>query len=395
MIKFLLYNAPMFKNILKKTLILLSIVILFFNCCCAKNVWTETPITTNTKIAIVGPLTGPYSAYGKQLLFAANQAIMDLNLQTHHLEIVPFDDQCNPDLAKSVANKITKDSKFKAVIGHSCSAATIATNKIYAKHGILNVTPTSTNPNITEQNISTLFRMCGRDDIQAQYISNFLSKKFNNKKIAILHSQDLYSKELAEYVQESLAMLKISTTLYQSITADHLNNHTKIKAILKKTKKLNIDVIFFAGLYQEAANIIKTMHHNQIKILMIASDSIATPGFIEKLGSSKLAAGTMMSFQKIDLKDNKIDSKIEDSKIQGQGLFGYAAIQIINTAIQNYYDTNNNVNNLNGRILAHWLHQNKINTILGEKSWDTNGDVIDAEFTMYMWDENGKYWPML
>ena len=45
-------------------------------------------------------------------------------------------------------------------------------------------------------------------------------------------------------------------------------------------------------------------------------------------------------------------------------------------------------------LLSLWLHQNKVDTILGEKSWDTNGDVINSEFTMYIWDENGKYWPI-
>lgn len=356
---------------------ILLIIILFANYCYA-----------DLKIAVIGPLTGPYSAYGKQLLFATNQAIMDLHLQQYHLEIIPFDDQCNADLAKSVASKIIRDTKIKAVIGHSCSNATIAASKIYAKHGILHIIPTATNPKITEQGIATLFRMCGRDDLQAQYISNFLSKKFNNKKIAILHSQDVYSKELSEYLQEYLAILKISSTVYQSMTIDELNNHAKIKAILKKLKKLNIDIIFFSGLYKEAANVIKTMHHNKIKIPIILSDSVATPGFIDTLGSSKLATGTMMSFQKIN------EQQLATSKtltIQGQGLFGYAAIQTINSAMQNYFNTPN----LNGRILAHWLHQNKVDTILGEKSWDTNGDIIAAEFTMYMWDEHGKYWPIL
>ncbi len=368
-------------NLLKKLLIP-SIILLFCNYCYAQKSPAKDP---TIKIAIAAPFTGPYASYGKQLLLASSQAITDLNAKqnsTNNLEIIPFDDQCNPDLAKSIAIKITSDPKIRAVIGHTCSAATMATSKIYTKYGILNITPTSTNPKITELGISTLFRMCGKDDIQAQHISNFLANKWNNKKIAILHSQDLYSKELAEYVQENLAILNISPTVYQSITIDHLNNHAKLKVIIKKLKKLKIDIVFFSGLYKETANLIKSIHHSKIKISFIASDSIATPGFIEALGSSKIATGTIMSFQKLDPADLKLENKIE-----GQALFGYSAIQVINAAIENNTSTN-------GRILAHWLHQNKVNTILGEKSWDTNGDVINAEFTMYIWDENGKYWPL-
>ncbi len=354
-------------NLIK--LLIYSIILVANNYCYAKPV--------NPKIAIVAPFTGPYAAYGKQLLIAANKAIFDLN---NPLEIIPFDDQCNPDLAKSVANKIISDPKINAVIGHVCSNATMVASKIYAKHGILHIVPAATNSKITEQNISTLFRMCGKDDIQAQYISNFISKQFSDKKIAILHSNDLYSKELATHVQEQLAMLKIFPILYQSITIENLNNPVKIRSIVKKLKKLNVDIIFFGGLYRETANLVKAMNHSKIKIPVIAPDSIATTGFINALGSKKIAAGTMMSFQKLE--------NINLPKfIQGQAIFGYAAIQTINAVFKNNQSKN-------GRILSHWLHQNKVNTILGEKSWDTNGNIIDDEFSMYMWDEDGNFSPI-
>ena len=119
------------------------------------------------------------------------------------------------------------------------------------------------------------------------------------------------------------------------------------------------------------------MNKHQIKIPIITSSSIATKGFIEILGSNKIAAGTIMSFPKLDtvkLTTNNLDLSI----------FGYAAIQIIRSALQNNA-------NKNPRILANWLHQNKVNTVLGEKSWDTNGNIINDEFAMYMWDASGNY----
>lgn len=370
-------------------LVALLIILIFYHIGYAKNI-EQVPKINNTsiKIAIVAPLTGSYAKYGQELLLATNHAINDLSKQQNYLEIIPFDDQCNPDLAKSIAIQITNDPKIKAVIGHVCSETTIAASKIYAKHGILQIVPSSTSRRITESHINTLFRVCGKDDIQAQFISNFLSRKFNNQKIAILHSQDLSSKELAEYVQEYLAMLKISPTVYQSITIGDLNNHKKIKSILKKLKKIKVDVIFFAGLYKETANFVKTMHYNKITIPIIVPDSTATIGFIDTLVSPEIAAGTIMSFQKLDM----ARSNILNQKITGQGLFGYAAIQIIYAAIQNNLTANNDTHNLNGRALANWLHNHKVTTILGEKSWDTNGDITDSEFTMYLWDEKGEYW---
>lgn len=337
------------------------------------------------KIAVVGPLTGTYSFYGKQLLSAVNQAITDLSTSKNQLEIVPFDDQCNVDLAKSIAITIIKNPEIKAVIGHVCSETTLVASKIYSKGKILQLIPSSTNLKITESNINTLFKMCGKDDIQAQTIARFISNKFGNKKIAIIHNKDLYSKDLAALVQEYLAILKIAPSLYQTINIQDLANNKKIKTILRKIQKLNIDVIFFAGLYKETADFIKAMHYQKNNIPIIISDSNATTGFIKSLGCNKMASGTIMSFQKLD-ELNK-NSNLIQSSIIGHELFGYAAVEVINAAI-------NNVNYITTQSLASWIHNNKIQTIMGEKSWDTNGDILNSEFSIYIWDDKGRYWPL-
>lgn len=350
----------------KKLLILL--IILFNHYCYSKNIIY--------KIAIAAPLSGAYSAYGKELLAAAHLAINHIKNTNVTLEIVPFDDQCNQDVAKSIATKITQDPEIKAVIGHTCSTTTMVASKIYAKHGLLHLIPTACSSKITEQPIITLFRLCGTDDKEAQNISNFIYKNFNSKKIAILHSQTLYNQELINYLQEHLAVLKNYPTLYQSVNLEQLNNTAKIKFILKKLQKLNIDIVIFDGLYKEAVNLIKTMHKNNIKIPLIISSNIVTKKFIESLGNN-MVAGTMISFQKLDKQNlNKINLAI----------FGYTAIQIINAALQN-----NSNYNYNSRILADWLHQHKVSTILGEKSWDTNGNIIDDEFAMYLINTNEQY----
>jgi branched-chain amino acid transport system substrate-binding protein len=340
------------------------------------------------KIAVVAPTSGPNAIYGKELLFAANQAIVDANL-TNKLEILPFDDQSNPEIAKSIATQIVTNKRIKAIIGHLDSNTNMVASKIYAKYNLLQIIPTATSPLITQQGILSLFRMCGKNDIQAQNISDFLIQKFVNQKIAILHSQDFYSTELVQYVQESLAAKNKHPDLYQSIAIPDFQQLKKIKPILKKLKKLNIDVIFFAGLSPEAAALVKAMYREQINIPLVTTDSIATSGFIKSVNPTN-AAGTIMSFHAIETDNTK--QLTTTQPIYGQGLLGYAAMQVIHQAIE--YNQNNPHQTLNGLNLSNWLHQNKVTTVLGDYCWDTNGDVMDAKFAMYIWDEHGKYWPI-
>lgn len=377
-----------------------------------------TYINPKITIAIVVPLTGKYANYGKDLLIAAHQAMHEYakinpSVNIQKIQLIPYDNQCNSNMAVNIAYKIIKDHKIKIIIEHNCTNSAAITSKIYAKKGILHIIPTSSDHTLTEQGFTTLFRMCGRNDIQAQQISKFISKKFAKKNIAILHNDDQTSKLMAEQVQESLAILKIAPKLYQSINADKFNTHVKIVNFIKKLKKLQINVIFFSGFYKETANLLKIIYNYKINISFITIGNILTPEFFKILPHPKINSGTMMSFDKMDLSHCTFQPN--------QSIFGYMAMQVIlntidainhinitnnynrfNSLANHNHSHNNNHNDdnnyaierINGMILANWLHHNKVTTILGEKSWDTNGEIIDAEFDMYIWDDKGSYWKL-
>ena len=65
-------------------------------------------------------------------------------------------------------------------------------------------------------------------------------------------------------------------------------------------------------------------------------------------------------------------------------MYAYSAVQAIASAMQA-------TKSPNGKDLAAWLHQNKVDTVLGQKAWDTNCDIIDGDYKMYIWNNNGSY----
>ncbi len=58
------------------------------------------------------------------------------------------------------------DEKISFVIGHFYSSITLAASEIYANHSILEITPSATNPQVTEGGFDLVFRTSGRDDQQ-------------------------------------------------------------------------------------------------------------------------------------------------------------------------------------------------------------------------------------
>src|ERR1700750_1723672 len=107
-------------------------------------------------VAGAGPMTGGESAFGRQLKNGAEMAVADLNaaggLLGKKLALDVEDDACDPKQARSVAEKIGSN-RIPFVAGHYCSSSSIAASDAYADGNVLQISPGSTNPQLTERNL--------------------------------------------------------------------------------------------------------------------------------------------------------------------------------------------------------------------------------------------------
>ena len=115
-------------------------------------------------IAVAGPITGQYAVFGEQMLRGAEMAVSDINAaggvlgRTLVLEV--GDDACEAKQGVAVANQMAnKGVTFMA--GHFCSSTSIPASEVYFEEGILQISPASTNPTLTERGFDNVFRTCG------------------------------------------------------------------------------------------------------------------------------------------------------------------------------------------------------------------------------------------
>jgi branched-chain amino acid transport system substrate-binding protein len=99
------------------------------------------------------------------------------------------DDVSDPKQGVSVANKFVGDG-VKFVVGHFNSGVTMPASDVYAENGVLFITPSATNPKITDRKLWDAFRTCGRDDQQGMVWAELARDKLNGKKIAVNPRQD-------------------------------------------------------------------------------------------------------------------------------------------------------------------------------------------------------------
>jgi branched-chain amino acid transport system substrate-binding protein len=83
------------------------------------------------------------------------------------IELEQGDEVSDPKQGVSAANKFVGDG-VHFVIGHFNSGVTIPASEVYADNDILFVTPSATNPKVTDRKLWDAFRTCGRDDQQGK-----------------------------------------------------------------------------------------------------------------------------------------------------------------------------------------------------------------------------------
>src|SRR4029079_1149720 len=110
--------------------------------------------TAQVKFGVGGPITGPSAATGAQMKNGVAQAGAEINaaggIRGQKISVSYGDDVSDPKQGVSVANKFSADG-VKFVIGHYNSGVTIPSSEVYQENGVLQITPASTNPTVTER----------------------------------------------------------------------------------------------------------------------------------------------------------------------------------------------------------------------------------------------------
>ena len=337
------------------------------------------------RIATAGPMTGQYASFGAQMKAGAEQAVADINAKGgvlgQKLVLEIGDDACDPKQAVAVANQmVNKGVVFMA--GHFCSGSSIPASKVYEEEDILQISPASTNPKLTEEGGDNVFRTCGRDDQQGEVAGAFLAEKFGSKNIAVIHDKTAYGKGLADETKKNLNAAGVKEKLYEAYTAGEKD----YSALVSKLKQSAIDVLYVGGYHTEAGLIVRQMREQGMKTILVSGDALVTSEYWAITGPA--GEGTLMTFSP-DPRKNPAAAPVvkafRDNGIEPEGyvLYTYGAIQAWAQAAEKAGTTDT-------AKLIKALRTNQFETVLGTIGFDKKGDVTAPGYVFYEW-KDGKY----
>jgi branched-chain amino acid transport system substrate-binding protein len=333
------------------------------------------------KLAVAGPVTGANAAFGAQLTQGVQQAAEDINkaggILGQKIQVEVVDDVSDPKQGVSVANKLVGDG-VKFVVGHFNSGVTMPASDVYAENGILFITPSATNPKITDRKLWDAFRTCGRDDQQGMVWAELARDKLKGKKIAVIHDKTTYGKGLADAALDNMHKFGVKEVLYEGVNTGEKD----YSAIVSKIKDSGADYLMWGGLHTEGGLILRQMRDQGMNTIMISGDGITDTEFAAIGGPG--VEGTLMTFGPEPRNNPNAKAAVDSFKAkgfdpQGYTLYSYAAVQIMKQAAEK-------ANSLDPKKVAEVMHSGMpFHTVIGDISYDKKGDRTTVDYVWYVW----------
>lgn len=344
--------------------------------------------TGSIKIGVSAPYTGDTADGGIQIWQGAQLAAEETNakggLLGKKIELVAEDDAANPDKAQAVARKLV-DAGVVAVVGHKDSGVSIPASAVYNAAGVIEVTPTSSNPKLTAQGFDTVFRVCPVDAAQGPLLAELIVQKLNLNKIAVIYANTTYGQGLSAEFQKRLGELGVSAVASEQIQ----RGDKDFAATLQKIQPLAPQVVMYAGSLPEGIIIASQMKELGIKATFVGGDTLFQPDFAVQTGAAGEGAyvssffPNVLTSQDATVKDWVARYRDEFKRNPGgNSSGGYVAAMSIFEAIKQ-------ANSADPAVFKASLKQLNMDSFIGRIAFDAKGDLQDQRAHLRIFQVKG------
>ena len=335
------------------------------------------------KIGHVAPLTGPNAEWGKDTENGARLAVEEINakglvIDGHKvtLELDAQDDASDPRQGTQVAQKLV-DEHVAAVVGHMNSGTTIPASKIYSDAGIVEVSPSATNPVYTQQGFKTAYRVVATDAQQGPALANYAQKDLKAKTVAIVDDATAYGQGLANEFEKQ-AKADGLTVLSHDATNDKA---VDFRSILTKIKGEHPDIIMYGGMDATGGPFAKQARALAITSRVLGGDGLCADSLAKLAGDA--ADSVVCSIAGMPLEkmpdgpafEQRYEARFHQH-VQLNAPFAYDAVYIIVDAMKRANSTQA------ASILAAMPAANFVG-VLGRTQFDAHGDLKQGAISLY------------
>ncbi len=353
------------------------------------------------KVGIALPLTGADSESALRIKNGAVLAFEEANAKHEipgvKLEMVVLDSgtatagQYDPAQAATNARKFASDKGVVGIVGPEMSGEGKAMAPILSQADLAIITPSATNPDITDPKFAAQFRPAGKpiffrtvttDAFQGPNMANYYADTLKVKSVYVLDDSGAYGVGIADAFQAQAEKKGIKV-----LGRDRLDpKEADYSAILTKIKSLNPDAIYYGGVTQAGVKLAKQAYDIIPKAIKAGGDGLYAPemltaaGFPAAEGWYASNAGPHMTEDKTAAEFMKRYKERFNLAADDYTITAYDAAQVLIDAIRKVEKTGKPITR---DAVRDAIAGAKIKTMQGMVSFDANGDIVDRTVSVF------------
>ncbi|GAB3218778.1 branched-chain amino acid ABC transporter substrate-binding protein [Kineococcus gypseus] len=243
-------------------------------------------------IGFFGALTGANANLGVNIRNGVELAVNQHNAQEGACQVTieNYDSQGLPDQATGLATQAVRDTNVLGIVGPAFSGESRVANPIFAEAGLVGITPSATNPSLSEQGWDTFFRVLGNDATQGPAAASYITGTLGKQRVYVIDDASEYGKGLADLVRADLGAAKVKDNTVQT-------GQTDFSAVVADIRASGADAVFYGGYYSEAGLLLKQMREAGLtneQVAFVTDDGAKDEGLITAAGE-QAAEGTLIT----------------------------------------------------------------------------------------------------
>ena len=361
------------------------------------------------KIGITLPLTGADAEDATLIKNGALLAIEDANAKGgvagYKIETVIYDSgtatagQYDPAQAATNTKKLVADPLVVANVGPQMSGEGKAMAPILSEADLATITPTSTNPDITNPAFAKQFKPKGRaiyfrtvttDAFQGPNMANYMARVLKIKSVYVLDDSGAYGVGIADTYQRQAEKLGVKV-----LGRDQLNpKEADYTTILTKIKALKPAALYYGGVAQAGVKLAKQAHDIIPDMIKAGGDGVHGGSFLKGAGFPAVEGWYATTASPHLVEDPAVADWVKRFQTRFKmlpddyAITAYDGALVILDAIKRVAESGKEVNRTNVR---NAMQITKLKTLQGEVSFDENGDMLSKVVSVFQYRHDPKY----
>ena len=242
-----------------------------------------------TSIAYVGTLAGQNAALGVAIANATELAVNQHNQANPGCQValVKADSGGTPDTATGPTTAVINNPAVLGVVGLPFSGESKAVGPAMNAAGLVNISPSATNPGLTKNGWTNFFRGLGNDAVQGPAAARFIQTKLNAQKVCVIKDDSDYGIGLAAAVTQALG------PQVASCQGDVKTNQKEFSATVGQIQQAAPQAIFYAGYYTEASPLVQQLKDAGVTTQFIAPDGVKDDQYV--VNAAGAADGSLLT----------------------------------------------------------------------------------------------------